>query len=62
MSGAQATGQTVIFFRAECFYPLILSEKVPTAKEFADHAALNPGTMRIEDMSGNVIWPEGTRQ
>jgi hypothetical protein len=62
VSGEQATGETVIFFRAEGFYPLTLSGKVPTAKECADHAELNPGTLRIEDLSGNVLWPEGTLQ
>ena len=54
--------QTVIFFRKDMFYPVTLSGVVPVAKECADHAALNPGTLRIEDMSGNVIWPEGTKQ
>lgn len=28
-------------------------QAVMVAKECADHAALNPGTLRIEDMSGN---------
>lgn len=54
--------QTVIFFREDIFYPITLSGVVPVAKECADHAAINPGTLRIEDMSGNVIWPEGNSQ
>jgi len=24
--------------------------------ELAEHARLNPGTTRIEDMAGNVLW------
>jgi hypothetical protein len=55
-------GETVIFIRQEGFYPVTLSGKKPAAVEAADHAALNPGTLRIEDMNGNVLWPEGTKQ
>lgn len=60
--GERATGETVIFIRADCFYPIQLSGQKPSAIEAADHAALNPGTLRIEDMQGNVLWPEGTKQ
>lgn len=56
------TGETVIFVRAEGFYPVQLSGLKPAAIEAADHAALNPGTLRIEDMRGVVLWPEGTCQ
>ncbi len=63
MSGySQPHGETVIFFRDDMFYPVTLSGKVPTAKEYADHAALNPGTLRIESLTGDVLWPEGTLQ
>jgi hypothetical protein len=55
-------GDTVIFFREGMFYPVELSGTKPPAIEAADHAALNPGTIRIEDMQGHVLWPEGTRQ
>jgi hypothetical protein len=54
--------ETVIFFREGMFYPITLSGTKPVADEVADHAALNPGTLRIEDLSGNVLWPEGTKQ
>lgn len=57
-----AHGEVVLFVRAEGFYPVQLSGLKPPAVEAADHAALNPGTLRIEDMQGNVLWPEGTRQ
>lgn len=58
----QPTGETVIFFREGMFYPIQLSGLKPTQEEVADHAALNPGTLRIEDLNGNVLWPEGTKQ
>lgn len=57
------TGRVVLFFRDGMFYPITLSGKVPAAKECADHAELNPGTLRIEDaLTGEVLWPEGTKQ
>ncbi|MBT2242654.1 hypothetical protein JQK15_03810 [Sphingobium sp. BHU LFT2] len=62
MSNFRPTGETVIFFREGMFYPLQLSGLKSTAEEAADHAACNPGTLRIEDLCGNVIWPEGDRQ
>lgn len=62
MSDFQPTGETVIFFRKEGFYSVQLSGLKPPAEEAADHAAINPGTLRIEDMRGNTIWPEGTKQ
>lgn len=58
----QPTGETVIFFREGMFYPIQLSGLKPTLEEVADHAELNPGTLRIEDLKGNVLWPEGTKQ
>ncbi|MDR6789541.1 hypothetical protein J2Y58_002914 [Sphingomonas sp. BE138] len=56
------TGETVIFFREEGFYPIQLSGLKPTAVEAAEHAELNPGTLRVEDLQGAVLWPEGTQQ
>lgn len=50
-------GETVIFFREGMFYPVQLSGLKPVADEVADHTALNPGTLRVEDMKGNVLWP-----
>jgi hypothetical protein len=43
----------VIFFRKEGFYPVHLS---PECK-IEDHVKLNPGTTRVEDINGNVLWP-----
>lgn len=55
------TGEVVIFVREKFFYPLQLSGLKPTIEECNDHARRNPGTLRIEDMHGNVLWPEGTQ-
>lgn len=37
--------RTVIFFREEGWYPV-------------EHVDLNPGTKRVEDIDGNVLWPK----
>lgn len=50
--------RTVIFFREGMFYPIMVREK----EDLAEHARLNPGTLRIEDVDGNVLWPEGSLQ
>ena len=42
----------VIFFRADGFYPL----ELPDTDDLSAHAGSNPGTLRIEDASGNVLW------
>lgn len=62
MTEVQATGETVIFFRENMFYPIQLSGLKPSAEEAADHAACNPGTLRIESLTGELLWPEGTKQ
>lgn len=60
MSEKKPTGIVALFFREndgeEFFYPIqFMGEKWPT-DEAADHAAMNPGTLRIEDASGTVLW------
>ncbi len=47
-----------IFVRAEGFYAI----ELPPNDDLATHAELNPGTLRIEDIFGNVLWPEGSMQ
>jgi hypothetical protein len=42
----------VIFFRKEGFYPVMVYDDC----DLGEHAELNPGTLRIEDMKGNVLW------
>jgi hypothetical protein len=42
----------VVFFRKEGFYPL----ELPITDDLAKHAECNPGTLRIEDLDGNILW------
>jgi len=53
----EPTGELVLFFRAEGFYPVQLSGMKPTDDEVPDHVALNPGTVRVENLQGEVLWP-----
>lgn len=49
----RATGmQTVIFRRADGWYPI----EVRLDEDLSKHAEINPGTLAIEDMAGNVLW------
>lgn len=41
-----------IFVRADCFYIVNL----PADDDLNNHAELNPGTVRIEDGDGSVLW------
>ena len=47
-----------VFFREGMFYMIDL----PKDDDLNAHAELNPGTLRIEDVWGNVLWPEGPKQ
>lgn len=42
-----------IFRREDIFYCIDL----PVNDDLAEHARLNPGTLRIEDIEGNQLWP-----
>jgi len=53
-----AAGQPRIFVREGFFYMIAL----PEDDDLNRHAELNPGTLRIEDIDGNVLWPEGSKQ
>lgn len=64
----QPNGETVLFFRnyeddklGEYFYPIQLSGTKPSEIEAADHAACNPGTLRIERTNGDVLWSQATQ-
>jgi hypothetical protein len=52
----------VIFFREGGWYPIQLQpvETLPPgvdrAADIAHHAELNPGTLRVEDLEGNILW------
>lgn len=45
--------RVVIFFRKEGFYPV---QFTPNCK-VEDHVRLNPGTIRVEELNGKIIWP-----
>lgn len=47
-----------VFVREEGFYTVGLAAD----DDLNRHAEMNPGTLRIEDVAGNVLWPEGTKQ
>lgn len=44
-----------VFRREGSFYVIDTYEDEGFA-ELAEHAALNPGTLSIEDTNGNVLW------
>ncbi len=50
--------ETVIFIRADVFYPVTGT----ACEDWAKHAELNPGTLAIETIGGDRLWPEGTQQ
>lgn len=48
-------GRTVIFHRAEGWYPIQLLK----GDDVAIHAELNPGTLKIEDaLTGEILWSQ----
>lgn len=48
--------EVLIFFRDGFFYSVHPVKGIPLEQQAADHAELNPGTLRIEDYQGNVLW------
>lgn len=58
----EPSGEVVLFFREGGFYPVQLSGMKATAEEVPDHVAINPGTVRVESLSGEVIWPPKVTQ
>lgn len=48
-----------VFFRAEGFYPIEIPPGWDTPEKIAEHAALNPGTLRIENaVTREIVWQE----
>lgn len=45
------------FIRKDTFYVIDTYEDEGW-DELSEHARLNPGTLRIEDMHGNVLWSQ----
>ena len=46
----------LIFFREGVFYPITAVKGIPLAAQARTHAELNPGTLRVEDKDGNMLW------
>lgn len=49
---ARGPMRLVIFFRADGWYPL----ELPETDDLSAHAESNPGTLKIEDAAGNILW------
>lgn len=47
-----------VFHRQNIFYVI----ELPSDDDLNAHAEANPGTLRIEDIFGNTLWPEGDLQ
>ncbi len=54
--------RTVIFFREGHFYPIDLPDGQDGPEHIADHAELNPGTLRVEGLDGEVLWSAPNKQ
>jgi len=55
---------TLVFFRREFFYsmniPQMPGDRNKTIEEIArDNAECNPGTTRVEDINGHILWQVG---
>lgn len=50
--------KTVVFFRTEGWYPTYYPVNY---QDWEAEAKRNPGTLRIEDVSGNVLWRKEKR-
>ena len=56
---------TLVFFRQDFFYPMDIppmpgDHPDKTIKEIArDNADCNPGTIRVEDINGRILWQMG---
>lgn len=48
--------EVLIFFRTEGWYPIQAVKGVDLREQAQDHAVRNPGTLKIEDKSGNSLW------
>lgn len=46
----------MIFFRANGFYFVEPLPYLDLKQQAQDHAIINPGTLRIEDTNGNILW------
>jgi hypothetical protein len=50
----------LLFIREEGFYPIEFPADVWAKRTPAEHAEINalnnPGTLRVEDLEGNILW------
>ncbi len=46
----------LVFFRKEGFYFINAIAGLDLKTQAKDNAELNPGTIRVEDVAGNVLW------
>ena len=49
--------EVMIFFRDGRFYPIQGVRGVDLRQQARDHAEINDGVERVEDVRGNVLWP-----
>lgn len=47
----------MIFFRDGGFYQVLGVAGIPLRQQAREHATINPGTIRVEDAEGEVLWP-----
>ena len=45
-----------IWRRENGWYPVEIPDSMCTEEELEKHAALNPGTLKIEDINGKTLW------
>ncbi len=50
--GKKVKMRTVVFFRKEGWYTI----ETPVNDDLDHHAKINPGTLKIEDTKGNILW------
>ena len=53
---SEPSGEVVLFIRDQHFYPVQFMGTKPSEQEVLDHVALNPETLRVERMNGQVLW------
>lgn len=46
----------MVFLRAGGWYPALGIRDKCLRQQAAEHAELNPGTLRVEDEHGNILW------
>lgn len=47
---------TMVFFRDGRFYQIQGTTGIPLKQQAEDHALINPGVTKVEDIHGNILW------